>query len=167
MNKFLWYGGSANLDHVNPNFDPSGLTNSHNINCVSCAIATDVSLSGILVCAMPYAIKEDIRAVEEFYGSKFRDILIPKDILEKDSLMVTEILAGKMNEIKSELIKLGEKSRFIIYVKTRRPGGHVFNAWNKGGKIEFLDGQNNKIVNDFQSSIGIISLLQTGSTNQK
>lgn len=89
MSKFLWYGGSANLDHVNPNFDPSGLTNSYNINCLSCAIATDVSLSGILVRAMPYVIEENIRAVEEFYGSKFRDILEPKNILEKDLLMVT------------------------------------------------------------------------------
>jgi Papain fold toxin 1, glutamine deamidase len=167
MSKFLWYGGSANLDHINPNFDPSGLTNSHNINCLSCAIATDVSLSGILVRAMPYAIEEDIRAIEKFYGREFRDILKAEDIREKDSLMVTEILAGKMNEIKYELIQLGERSRFIVYVKTRRPGGHVFNAWNKGGKIEFLDGQNNRIVNDFQSSIGIISLLQTGFTNQE
>jgi Papain fold toxin 1, glutamine deamidase len=167
-NKFLYYGGSANLEHVNPNFDPSGLTGPYNINCVSCAIATDVSLGGILVRAVPCAVEDDIILIQKFYGREFRDILRPEDIRGKDQSTVTEILSRKMNEIRSELTRSGEKSRFIIYVKTIRPDGHVFNAWNKGeGIIQLLDGQKNEFVTNFQSSIGIISLLQTGFTNQE
>jgi Papain fold toxin 1, glutamine deamidase len=169
MDYFLHYGGSANLEHVNPNFDRSnsGLTDPHNINCVSCAIATDAHLSGIRVCAFPYDVKEHIEAIQNFYGRRFFDILIPGNICGRDESTRAAILSEKMTEIKDLLIKSGEKSRFIIYVKTIRAGGHVFNAWNKGGVIEFLDGQNNKVVNKFQSPIGVISLLQTGFTSQE
>jgi Papain fold toxin 1, glutamine deamidase len=162
MSNFLQYGGSANLQHINPKFYVPEDTNHYEINCVSCAIATDVSLSGILVSAMPYSAKEDTKLIEEFYGREFRNILEPQDIHGEDQSTVTEILARKMNEIRTGLIISGEKSRLIIYVKTIDPGGHVFNAWNKRGVIEFLDGQNNRLVERFGSSIGIISLLQTG-----
>lgn len=165
MNKFLYHGGSANLEHVNPNFNPSGFRGPYNINCVSCAIATDASLGGIPVRAEPCVVESNIVLIEKFYGREFRDILRPEDIRGKDQSTVTEILSRKMNEIRSELMISGEKSKLIIYVQTRSAGGHVFNAWNKRGVVEFLDGQNNRLVDKFGSSVGVISLLQTGFTD--
>jgi hypothetical protein len=169
---FLYYGKDAHLSHVNPSFyidydeeANDSLLNPYQINCVSCAIATDISLTGIRVRAEPYNMKEEVEALEGFYRGKLIDILQPKDICREEENKRKKILAMKMKEIKHILEKAGAKSRFIIFVKGRSPGGHVFNAWNTGRKIELIDGQNNKIVTGIKPGVGIIQLLQTGFLN--
>jgi Papain fold toxin 1, glutamine deamidase len=169
---FLYYGKDAHLSHVNPDFytdydeeDNDFLPNPYKINCVSCAVATDINLTGIRVRAEPYSTRGQIELIEEFYRGKIIDILKPEDICGEEENKRKKILIMKVKEIKSILTKAGIKSRFIIFVKGISPNGHVFNAWNTGKKIELIDGQNNKIVTGFKQGIGVISLLQTGFLN--
>jgi Papain fold toxin 1, glutamine deamidase len=174
--EFLYYGGDAHLVDVNPDFYPEGtnsLTNPYRINCVSCAIATDSNLAGVNVKASPFENRQDIKGIQNIYGRKFEYILKSEEkIHRKDVSRKIEILSDKKNLIEAKLRSTGEESRAIIYVEKYVPGqptlGHVFNVWNRGkGVIEFLDGQNNKIVTDFHPGIAIISLLQTEFVNQK
>jgi Papain fold toxin 1, glutamine deamidase len=173
---FLNYGEDAHLSHVNPDFhirdDNNSLGKQYKINCVSCAIATDSNLAGIKVRASPLENRQDVEDIQNIYGREFRCILEPGDIHREEHNRKIEILSAKMDWIKNFLINAGEKSRVIICVYRRFPNqptiGHVFNAWNRGeGVIEFLDGQNNKIVTGFYSEIAIVLLLQTGFVNQQ
>jgi Papain fold toxin 1, glutamine deamidase len=173
---FLNYGEDAHLRHVNPDFhrrdDNNSVGNQYKINCVSCAIATDSNLAGVNVRASPFENRQDVEDIQNIYGREFIDILEPRYIHGEERNRKIEILSDKMDWIENFLINAGEKSRVIICVQRRVPNqpttGHVFNAWNRGeGVIEFLDGQNNKIVTGFYSEIAIISLLQTGFINQQ
>lgn len=173
---FLNYGEDAHLRHVNPDFhrsdDDNSLLNPYQINCVGCCIATDSSLAGVDVRALPFEKRQNVECVQNIYGREFRDILNANDIYREEPSRQIEILSEKIDSIKSFLVNAGGKSRVIIYVQKyvpkQRTIGHVFNAWNRGeGVIEFLDGQNNKIVTGFDPGISIISLLQTGFVNQQ
>jgi hypothetical protein len=93
--------------------------------------------------------------------------LEPKDIFREDENRRIEILTEQMNKIETILVDEGENSSVIIYiqkyVRGKRMSAHVFNAWDKGGGIiEFLDGQNNKVVEGFHPQVAAISILQTG-----
>jgi hypothetical protein len=178
LGKFLYYGQDAHLSHVNPDFYRNNrklIDDPYEINCVSCAIATDISLRGIqLIRASPCKIRRDLKVIQdiyEVYGREFKDILEPNDIFREAESRRIEILSEKMHQIETELINEGEKSSVIIYVEKYVQGKgsyiHVFNAWNKGEMIEFLDGQNNKVVKSFHPQVAAISILQTGFLNKE
>jgi hypothetical protein len=188
MSKFLSYGGDALLSHVNPDFYRFSqvIDNPYRTNCVNCAIATDLSLQyiqGVEVVLAPlssylsstttaWKIKyralpstfKPVNEIEDLYSMEFQDILTTEDI-QAGAINgnTAEILVMGMKMIRSTIQDAGEKSRGIIYVQTEDGNsGHVFNVWNKGKSIiEFLDGQNNKIVTGFLPETSLVVLLVT------
>ena len=188
MSKFLSYGGDALLSHVNPGFYKfnQDVDDLHKTNCVNCAIATDLSLQhiqGVEVVLAPFSsyvsstttdreIKysalpstfKPVNEIEDLYPATFQDILTPEDIQEGSvNWNLTETLLMGMEKICSIVQGAGKKSRGVIYVQTENGNsGHVFNVWNKEGSIiEFLDGQNNKIVTGFLPKTSLVVLLLT------
>ncbi len=99
------------------NVNPTG----SGTNCVNCAIATDLTLSGRATSAMPSAA-QSISVLEKFYGNTFQ----------------TVISRGQIVDI---LTKAGSGSRGIVYGGRIGRPGHVFNAVNQNGVVRFLDGQ--------------------------
>ena len=177
MSRFLYYGASANLSHINPNYyspelrDPDPTTT----NCVSCSIATDVSLAGIPVVASEFMFS-DIWLICEIYGRDFEDILIEKDyeneiknisVDASDYILqekIKEFILMKMNELKSIFEVAGNQSRGIVVVGTtdNKPC-HAFNICNMGDVgVQFMDGQNNKIVIGFSEKTNYIGYIRTG-----
>ncbi len=179
LGQFLYYGQDAHLSHVNPSFyrnNRKPIDDPYAINCVSCAIATDISLRGTQVIrASPCEERQRFEVIQNIYGvygREFEDILEPRDIFREYENTRAEILAERMSHIETILLSEGENSSIIIYiqkyVRGKENSAHIFNAWHKGeGTIEFLDGQNNKIVTDFHPQIAAISILQTGCLKEE
>jgi Papain fold toxin 1, glutamine deamidase len=191
LGKFLYYGEDAHLSHVNPGFyiQRNDLTkNPYKINCVSCAIATDLNLGDVrditfspfirdyisvntieqnpTFSAVPLEQEASVFYIEYVYEKSFEIIVST----QSDSGNQSDgdrylLLSDGMNNIVSRIRTAGRKSRGIILVQTDDAGSrHVFNVWNKGEKVEFLDGQNNKIVTGFSQSIERIELLITSKS---
>ena len=173
MSRFLYYGASANLSHINPNYyspeprypDPT------TTNCVSCSIATDVSLAGIPVVASEVMFL-DMWLICEIYGRDFEDILTENEIKNisvdvSDYILqekIKEFISMKMNELKSIFEVAGDKSRGIVIVGTtdNKPC-HAFNICNMGEEgVQFMDGQNNKVVIGFSEKTDYIGYIRTG-----
>jgi filamentous hemagglutinin len=122
--------GNVNLENVNPGFSPD-LPHDHprKLNCINCAIATDASLAGHPASALSSSEGELILVLEDWFNQSFR--------------------SASPESIVSELQNAGPGSRGIVYGERPKPevgiDGHVFNAYNDGGVIRFVDGQNNSI----------------------
>lgn len=91
-------------------------------NCVNCAIATDLTLSGRPTSALPSAAKS-LSVLEKHFGSVFSQV------------------SGK-SQIENMMSNAGYGVRGIVAVnKGGIRTGHVFNVTNQNGTIRFLDGQ--------------------------
>lgn len=91
-------------------------------NCVNCAIATDLTLSGRPTSALPSAAK-NLSVLEKHFGSTFSQV------------------SGK-DQIEAMMSNAGHGARGIVAAyKGRTQIGHVFNVVNQNGTIRFLDGQ--------------------------
>jgi RHS repeat-associated protein len=100
------------------NVNPTGGT----MNCVNCAIATDATLAGNAASALPGG-PTSISALEDTFGGTFQPV------------------SGQM-QIGSVLSQSGNGARGIVFGgSTSGDVGHVFNALNRNGTIQFLDGQ--------------------------
>lgn len=94
-------------------------------NCVHCSVATDATLDGHAASALPWGNPQgkSIGFLEDIYGAQFRPV------------------SGEM-QIGSILSQSGPGSRGIVFGSSPTGNvGHVFNAINKNGAIQFLDGQ--------------------------
>jgi Papain fold toxin 1, glutamine deamidase len=177
MSKFLHYGASAQFDFVNPNFYPNEnkliaeeATDPYTINCVNCAIATELNIrciQGIDVDVRPFCSYVSVVETEQgnrfsALPSKYQTISELAYVYNSDFL---DIFSTKpMKEIRRRTTDAGENSGGIIFVQREDGGndnpGHVFNVWRKGGKtVEFIDGQRNRIVTGFERSMKVIALL--------
>jgi Papain fold toxin 1, glutamine deamidase len=176
MSKFLLYGASADFDFVNPNFYPNEdrlsaeeATDPYTINCVNCAIATEMNIrciQGINVDLEPFL--GYVSVIKTEHGNRFS--ALPSEYQTIGELeyvyksTFSDIISMTMNEMSDRIKDAGENSRGIIFVQREKGdnenAGHVFNVWNKGaGIVEFLDGQTNRIVTGFQPTIKVIALL--------
>lgn len=91
-------------------------------NCVHCAIATDLTLSGRPTSALPSAAKPLV-VLENHYGRTFRQV------------------SGR-DQIENIMSNAGHGARGIVAVyKGGNQTGHVFNVTNQNGTVRLLDGQ--------------------------
>ena len=93
------------------------------VNCVNCAIAGDATLAGNAASALPGS-ESYISVLENTYGGSFQPI------------------SGQM-QIGSILSQSGNGSRGVVFGESLISGepGHVFNALNNNGSIQFIDFQ--------------------------
>jgi hypothetical protein len=72
LGKFLYYGQDAHLSHVNPGFYRNNVKliedDPYEINCVSCAIATDISLRGTQIIGALPCEERHMRSYKMFMG---------------------------------------------------------------------------------------------------
>jgi len=100
------------------NVNPTG----GGMNCVNCSIASDATLAGNAASALPGGASS-ISVLERTFGGSFQPV------------------SGQM-QIGSILSQSGNGARGIVFGESLSGDvGHVFNAINKNGSIQFLDGQ--------------------------
>lgn len=105
--------------NVNPGFPAPGRT----MNCVNCAVATDATLAGRPATALPTPGPLQLEDVQNAVGGSFVEVASPADV-------------------EAALLRSGPGSRAIVAGFRADPNpGHVFNAVNEGGRVQFLDGQ--------------------------
>ena len=130
----LQYGGEANLSHINPRHPKTpdiSEENGRTINCVCCAIATDIYNSVDIKFTAPGVTNRlPWYLIEQVYGEEFKLVASLNDIKEK------------LSEPESRGIVLIQSYDQIEYSEFN----HVFNVMNKEGKVVFMDGQENRIV---------------------
>jgi len=128
------------LSHgVNPMFrnDPA-----FGINCQSCVTATDRSIAGDAVSAVPRRIEYDAN------GNMIRDPRFEWPHGVNSALGGNNPLraASGYDDIASELEQAGDGARGIVHgmrvdANGNPVAGHVFNAVNRNGTVHFIDGQ--------------------------
>lgn len=93
-------------------------------NCVNCASATDATLAGRPVSALPGGLAR-ISVLEKQFGGTFKSV------------------AGR-SEIESIVSDLGSGSRGIVFGARGNDVGHVLIVVTQKGTVRFLDGQTGK-----------------------
>lgn len=115
-------GGGTGVDSIR-NVNPLRGTK----NCLQCAIAGDATLGGSPASALDGKGPQPVHILEREYGGTFKPV------------------SGKA-EIEQMLKDAGPGSRGIVQGTRIGMPGHVFNAVNNGGKIEFLDAQSGRVA---------------------
>ena len=143
MNNPLKYGGDANLSHINPGYPKNPIISHRNgatINCVCCAIATDIYNAtdiydiGIKFTAPEVKSRLPPDLIAQVYGEEFKPVT-------------------SFNEIREKLSEPESRGIVLIQSYDRADYGtfdHVFNVMNKNGEVVFMDGQNNRIVENIE-----------------
>lgn len=91
-------------------------------NCLNCAFALDATLAGRPTSALPGDVTP-LGDLEQKFGKFFLPV-------------------SGQEEITAIMSRFGNNSRGMVYgASLTRSPGHVFNVINKGGVIQFLDGQ--------------------------
>jgi Papain fold toxin 1, glutamine deamidase len=117
------------LRRVNPNFDPSDPA--YSANCVNVVQAYELRRRGMDVEAS--ALPEEMwpnggRPLSDLTGTWGRDFT-----------------DGSQADIQNAFEDAGPGSRGVVYLEWKNGGGHVFNVENVGGKVYFVDAQNNTV----------------------
>lgn len=117
------------LRKVNPNFDPSNPA--YAANCVNVVQAYELRRRGMDV--------EATGLPEEMWQNGGRPL---SDLTDTWGRGFT---SGDQADIEHAFQDFGPGSRGVVYLEWKNGGGHVFNVENIGGKVYFVDAQNNTI----------------------
>jgi filamentous hemagglutinin len=105
---------AGSIRQINPTRD--------RMNCVSCVVAVDASLTGHPASAVPGGPRS-IQDLAEHFGGSFRTVSGEADVA-------------------AILVRAGPGARGVVFgAVAGRNYGHVFNAVNQRGTVRFLDGQ--------------------------
>lgn len=117
------------LRRVNPNFDPANPA--YSANCVNVVQAYELRRRGMDV--------EASALPESMWPSGGRPL---SDLTREWGRDFTD---GSQADIQNAFQDYGPGSRGVVYLEWRNGGGHVFNVENIGGKVYFVDAQNNTV----------------------
>lgn len=117
------------LRKVNPNFDPNNPA--YSANCVNVVQAYELRRRGLDV--------EATALPEEMWKNGGRPLSNLTDTWGRD------FTSGGRSDIDQAFQDFGPGSRGVVYLEWKNGGGHVFNVENIGGKVYYVDAQNNTV----------------------